>query len=75
MLALLLAADFSLWDVHWQYSTAEVKQPRRFLERVQETFLTQLVSEPTRGDAPLDLLFTNREKPVSDVAVGRMSWA
>ncbi|KAK4828700.1 LOW QUALITY PROTEIN: hypothetical protein QYF61_000538 [Mycteria americana] len=33
-------------------------------------FLTQLVSEPTREGAPLDLLFTNRKGLVSHVMVG-----
>ncbi|KAK4831172.1 hypothetical protein QYF61_015642 [Mycteria americana] len=35
-----------------------------------DNFLMQLVSEPTREGAPLDLLFTNREGLVSDVMVG-----
>ena len=35
-----------------------------------DNFLTQLVSEPTREGAPLDLLFTNREGLVSDVMAG-----
>ncbi|KAK4809578.1 hypothetical protein QYF61_020000 [Mycteria americana] len=43
---------------------------KRFLERVADNFLTQLVSEPTREGAPLDLLFTNRDGLVSDVMVG-----
>jgi len=41
----------------------------RFLERVEDNFLVQLVREPTRGGAPLDLLFTNREGLVGDVEV------
>ncbi|KAK4806171.1 hypothetical protein QYF61_001094 [Mycteria americana] len=45
-------------------------QSRRFLERVADNFLTQLVREPTREGAPLDLLFTNREGLVSHVMVG-----
>ncbi|KAK4822092.1 hypothetical protein QYF61_009792 [Mycteria americana] len=57
-------------DVCWKYNTAERKQSRRFLERVADNFLTQLVSEPTREGAPLDLLFTNREELVSHVMVG-----
>ncbi|KAK4814558.1 hypothetical protein QYF61_023757 [Mycteria americana] len=69
-LALVLVGDFNLLDVCWKYNTAERKQPRRFLERVAETFLTQLVSEPTREGAPLDLLFTNREGLVSHVMAG-----
>jgi len=35
-----------------------------------DNFLTQLVSEPTRGGASLDLWFTNREGLVEDVVVG-----
>ncbi|KAK4822040.1 hypothetical protein QYF61_006953 [Mycteria americana] len=60
-LALVLLGDFNLPDVCWKYNTAEGKQSRRFLECVADNFLTQLVSEPTREGAPLDLLFTNRE--------------
>ena len=37
---------------------------------MEDCFLTQLVREPTRGSAPLDLLFTNREGLVGDVVVG-----
>ncbi|KAK4829727.1 hypothetical protein QYF61_006188 [Mycteria americana] len=70
-LALVLVGDFNLPDVCWKYNTAERKQSRRFLECVADNFLTQLVSEPTREGAPLDLLFTNREGLVSHVMVGR----
>ncbi|KAK4810724.1 hypothetical protein QYF61_007698 [Mycteria americana] len=69
-MALVLVGDFNLPDVCWKYNTAEGKQSRRFLECVADNFLTQLVSEPTREGAPLDLLFTNREGLVSDVMVG-----
>ena len=51
-LALVLMGDFTLPDVCWKYNTADRKQSRRFLERVEANFLTQLVSEPTREDAP-----------------------
>ena len=37
---------------------------------MKDNFLMQLVSEPTRGSASLDLLFTNREGLVGDVVVG-----
>ncbi|KAK4828839.1 hypothetical protein QYF61_000896 [Mycteria americana] len=69
-LALVLVGDFNLPDICWKYNTAERKQSRRFLERVADNFLTQLVSEPTREGAPLDLLFMNREGLVSHVMVG-----
>ncbi|KAK4825626.1 hypothetical protein QYF61_001306 [Mycteria americana] len=69
-LALVLVGDFNLPDVCWKYNTAERKQSRRFLECVADNFLTQLVSEPMREGASLDLLFTNREGLVSHVVVG-----
>ena len=61
--------DFNLPDICWKYNTAEKKQSRRFLECVEDNFLTQLVSEPTRAGASLDLLFANREGLVGDVVV------
>ncbi|KAM9591097.1 uncharacterized protein ACIBXB_006040 [Morphnus guianensis] len=70
--ALVLVGDFNFPDVCWKYNMAESKQSRsrRFLECVEDNFLTQLVGEPTRGGASLDLLFTNREGLVGDVVVG-----
>ena len=46
------------------------KQPRGFLECMEDNFLMQLVREPTRRRAPLGLLFTDREGLVGDVEVG-----
>jgi len=73
-LALVLVGDFDLLDICWKCNTAEWKQSRRFLERVEDNFLMQLVSEPARGGASLDLLFTNREGLVGDVVVGGRLW-
>ncbi|KAM9591497.1 uncharacterized protein ACIBXB_006298 [Morphnus guianensis] len=64
--ALFLVGDFNFPDICWKYNTAVSKQSRRFLECVKDNFLTQLVGEPTRGGALLDLLFTNREGLVGD---------
>ncbi|KAK4808570.1 LOW QUALITY PROTEIN: hypothetical protein QYF61_009873 [Mycteria americana] len=41
-LALVLMGNFNLPDVCWKYNTAERKQSRRFLECVEDNFLTQL---------------------------------
>jgi len=68
-LVLVLMMAFNLPEVCWKYNTAERKQSRRFLECVEDNFLMQLVSEPTRGGASLDLWFTNREGLVGDVVV------
>ena len=62
--------DFNFPDVCWKYNTAEKDQSQTFLECVEDKFLTQLVSEPTREGALLDLLFVNREGLVDDVVVG-----
>jgi len=68
-LALVLMGDFNLPDICWKYNTAERKHSKRFLECVEDNFLTQLVNEPTRQGDSLDLLFTNREGLVGDVVV------
>ncbi|KAJ7424019.1 rna-directed dna polymerase from mobile element jockey-like [Pitangus sulphuratus] len=73
-LALVLLGYFNLPVVCWKYIMAERKQSRRFLECVEEKFLTQLVSEPTRESALLDLSFTIREGLVGDVMVGGCLW-
>ena len=65
--------DFNFPDICWKYNTAEQDQSWRFLECVGDKFLMQLVREPTREGALLDLLFVNREGLVDDVAVeGRL---
>jgi len=69
LLAFVLMGDFNSPDICWKYNTAERKQSRRFLECVEDNFLTQLVGEPTRGGTLLDLLFTKREGLVRDVVV------
>ncbi|PKU33231.1 hypothetical protein llap_16465 [Limosa lapponica baueri] len=68
-LALVLMWDFNLPDVCWKYNAAERKQSRRFLERVEDKFLAQLVRETMRKGDPLDL-FVNREGFVRNVMVG-----
>ncbi|XP_053905560.1 uncharacterized protein LOC128849191 [Cuculus canorus] len=69
-LPLVLVGDFNFPDVCWEYNTAERKQSRRFLECMEDNSLAQLVSEPTREGAFLDLLFVNREGLVGDLTVG-----
>ncbi|XP_075302588.1 ADP-ribosylation factor-like protein 15 [Opisthocomus hoazin] len=41
-LALVLVGDFKLPEFYWKYNTAERKQSRRFLECMEDNFLTQL---------------------------------
>ncbi|RMC20427.1 hypothetical protein DUI87_01281 [Hirundo rustica rustica] len=68
--ALVLVGDFNLLDICWELNTAEKRQSRKFLECMEDNFLSQLVGEPTRGGTMLDLLFANRDGLVGDVVVG-----
>ena len=68
--AFVLVGYFNFPDIFWKYNIAQRKQTKKFLECVEDSLLTQLVQEPTRGGALLDLLFTNREGLIGDVKVG-----
>lgn len=70
LLALVLVADFNLWDVFWKYCIANRKQSWKFLECVEDNILKQLVSELTRESFLLDLLFVNRRGLVGDAKAG-----
>ncbi|KAK4810529.1 hypothetical protein QYF61_004492 [Mycteria americana] len=67
--ALVLMGDFNFLDVNWEYHSAVTSKSGKFLKFVEDNFLTQVLSEPTRKDALLDLLFVNREGLVGDVMV------
>ncbi|PKU42484.1 rna-directed dna polymerase from mobile element jockey-like [Limosa lapponica baueri] len=61
--ALVLVGDFNHPDICWKGYTARNTQSRRFLQCIDDNFLTQLVEEPTRREALLDLVLTNKEGP------------
>ncbi|GAB0202667.1 mitochondrial enolase superfamily member 1 [Grus japonensis] len=65
--ALVLMGDFNHPDICWRDKAAECKQSRRFLECVDDNFLFQVIEEPTRRGAMLDLILTNKEGLVGDV--------
>ena len=57
-------------DISWEDHTARQAQSRRFLQSIDDNFLMQVVEEPTRKGALLDLVLTNKEGLVEDVKVG-----
>lgn len=59
--ALVLVEDFSNHDVCWRDNKAGHKQSRTFLEYVDDNFLLQVIKEPRRRGAILDLILTNKE--------------
>ncbi|KAJ7416726.1 hypothetical protein WISP_69169 [Willisornis vidua] len=67
--ALVLSGDFNVSDVCWELNTVEKRHSRRLLEYMENSFLSRLLREATRGGAALDLLFRNREGLLRDVVV------
>ncbi|CAM5167297.1 unnamed protein product [Natator depressus] len=67
--ALVLMGDFNHPDICWESNTAVHRQSRKFLESIGDNFLVQVLEEPIRGGALLDLLLTNREELVGEAKV------
>ncbi|GAB0186145.1 mitochondrial enolase superfamily member 1 [Grus japonensis] len=65
--ALVLMGDFNHPNVSWRDNTAGHNQSRRFLEGLDDNFLLQVIEEPTRRGAMLDLVLTNKEGLVGNV--------
>ena len=70
LVALVLMGDFTFPDINWEYHTAGTSRSWKLLKFVGGNFLSQVLSEPTRKDVLLDLLFANREGLTGDVRVG-----
>ena len=48
-------------DINWDYHTADMTKSRRFLKNLDDNFLVQVLREPARKGALLDLFVENRE--------------
>ncbi|GAB0180032.1 hypothetical protein GRJ2_000468500 [Grus japonensis] len=59
--------DFNYPDICWRDNTAGQKQSRKFLECINDNFVLQVIEEPTRRGAMLDLVLTNKEGLIGDV--------
>ena len=64
---LVFMGDFNHPDICWRDNTAGHMQSRRFLECIDDNFLLQVMEEPTRRGAILDLDLTNKEGLVGNV--------
>jgi len=67
--ALVLTGDFNHPDISWEDHTARHMQSRRFLQSIDDNFLTQVVEQPTRRGVRLDLVLTKRDRLFEDVKV------
>lgn len=57
--ALVLMGDFNLPEIKWEHHTAGTNQARRFLNNLDDSFVKQVLREPTQKGALLDLLLVN----------------
>ncbi|GAB0204540.1 hypothetical protein GRJ2_002919600 [Grus japonensis] len=64
--ALVLMGDFNHPNIYWRDNSAGHKQSRRFLECVHN-FLLQVIEEPTRRGAMLDLVLNSKKGLVGNV--------
>ncbi|KAG7166746.1 hypothetical protein Hamer_G010401 [Homarus americanus] len=62
--------DFNQETLDWVNLTTHAKG-EEFLYLIQDLFLTQHMSEPTRGDIILDLVLMTEEAMVDEVHTGK----
>ncbi|MDJ0596593.1 MAG: reverse transcriptase family protein [Pleurocapsa sp. MO_226.B13] len=63
-----VVGDFNMAHINWMDITGD-QDSTEFLNTVQDNFLQQHVTQPTRGDNILDLVLSNRENLVKEVKV------
>jgi len=66
---LVLMGDFKYPHICWRNNTAGHKHSRRFLERIGDDFLLQVVEKPKRRGVLLDLIFPRKDRFVGDVKI------
>ena len=68
--AIILLGHFNHPNICWKGSTASCSQSRRFLECIEDNFLSQVIATSTRGDAILDRMVTKASELIGDVKIG-----
>ena len=61
--------DFNYPDICWEANSVKYGPSKKVLACVTDNFLLQKVEKETRGSAILDLILTNRDDLVGEVAV------
>lgn len=56
---LVLMGNLNFPVVNWGYHTAGTNRSKRLLKHMDDNFMEQVLREPTRKDALLDLLLVN----------------
>ena len=66
---MLLMGDFNYGDIDWSTFQASELASRQFLDCLEDCFLTQHATEPTRGDSVLDLVITDEPGMIDELYV------
>ena len=66
----LILGDFNLPHIEWQSLSGVERESHSMLEFLEDNFLTQLVSEPTRENSILDLVIASQDHLINKVTVG-----
>ena len=61
--------DFYHGHIQWKSLESTGGEDQQFLFLIQDTFLTQLVLEPTRGENILDIVISSQKELVDNVKI------
>ena len=61
--------DFNHGHIQWKYLESTEGEDQQFLFLIQESFLTQHMLEPTRGDNVLDIVLSSLKELVDNVKI------
>ena len=69
----LLMGDFNYPDIDWSVSCGHSPASQKFVDHIEDGFLTQHVKEATRKDSILDLVITSEPEMIDTVSIlGRL---
>jgi hypothetical protein len=66
----VILGDFNLPHIDWETLTGVETESHRMLEFIEDNFLIQLVTEPTRENNILDLVIASQEHLINNITVG-----
>ena len=61
--------DFNHGHIQWKFLESTMGEDQQFLVLIQDSFLTQHVLEPTRGDNVLDIVLSSQKELVDNVNI------
>jgi len=65
----IVMGDFNYLDINWETHSAGSTKSRKFIDRLEEGYLSQAIREGTRGNNTLDLILTNRDEMLDEIQV------